>query len=155
MLDPQIRNWVVVPMVLIMVCVGMLRNNVMVLMKTEPDSDVSSVQQIQTLQRSQRTRSNRNFLMASTFEGRKKYFTDPERGILKTKGMKVSDSVTRLSRVFLRSQHTSSAAFLLPFSHWLVNIRRHSPFYIAPPHVTGPRRPTPPPPIRPRLPPTR
>ena len=89
-LDPSIRDWVVLPMVLVMVLIGLTRHYVQLLLKSKKAMDVDQVQQMQTVQRSQRVRQNGKFLSASAFDMRKHYFCASEKehgmkGILREK----------------------------------------------------------------------
>lgn len=71
MLDPKIRNWVLLPIVLIMVLVGIGRSMVQVLMKSGTKSDPEIVKHRQLLMRSGRLRSNGGYLTPRAFMMRK------------------------------------------------------------------------------------
>lgn len=89
-LDPSIRDWVVLPMVLVMVLIGLLRHYIQTLLKSKKPMDLTQVQQMSLLKRSQRLRTNAAFLMPSAFESRKAYLVakkdkDNHKGLLRFK----------------------------------------------------------------------
>ncbi len=70
-LDPNIRDWVVLPMVLLMILMGLTRNGVSVLLKSDDVSvDPSEIKNKQVLGRAIKLRSNGSCLRPSAFHVR-------------------------------------------------------------------------------------
>lgn len=87
-LDPAIRDWVVLPMVLVVVLVGMGRHYVQTLIKTTPvltEHDLTEIRCKQTLQQAARLRTHGQYLQHSAFQKRKTYFTKKKTGVLREK----------------------------------------------------------------------
>mmetsp|Transcript_4570 Transcript_4570/g.5293 ORF Transcript_4570/g.5293 Transcript_4570/m.5293 type:complete len:286 (+) Transcript_4570:181-1038(+) len=84
-LDPSIRNWVLLPIVYIMVLVGVGRSMAQQLMVSDNTSDIEIVKHRQLLMRSQRLRANGGFLTPRSFRMRKKYFNYKKDGKLRAK----------------------------------------------------------------------
>ena len=77
LLDPQIRDWVVLPMVMMLVLVGMGRHYVSELIKTDPiitSDTLDEMRHKQTLMRSARVRANGGFIPEESFNRRKSFF---------------------------------------------------------------------------------
>ncbi|KAJ8601255.1 hypothetical protein CTAYLR_003267 [Chrysophaeum taylorii] len=85
LLDPAIRDWVVLPMVAIMVLMGLCRHYAQQLLKSNQSLDPDEVRHKQTLMRCSRLRNRGQFLPASSFHARKAYFLTKETGILRQK----------------------------------------------------------------------
>jgi len=73
-LDPMIRDWVFVPIVLVMFLQGVLRQYVAVLLNEEKKPVVSMIQKTLLLRRSARLRANAAFIPPAAFRMRKSYF---------------------------------------------------------------------------------
>lgn len=87
-LDPAIRDWVVIPMVIMLVIVGMGRHYVGSLIKTEPiitESDLGELRYKQVAMQAARLRGNGKFLNENAFNKRKAYMTRKKTGILREK----------------------------------------------------------------------
>ncbi|KAH9116431.1 hypothetical protein AeMF1_009622 [Aphanomyces euteiches] len=89
-LDPSIRDWVVLPMILLFVAMSVARNYVSVLLKTEEVGALDEVRKIQTLRRASQLRMNCHYIQPSAFAMRKFYFTSSEKrdgvqGVLREK----------------------------------------------------------------------
>lgn|ERR1711920_64733 len=78
-LDPSIRDWVVLPMVLVMVLVGLVRHYATLLMKSTPKSELNTLKQMQTLKRAQMLRGNGKFVRTSSIAQRVKFFVASEK----------------------------------------------------------------------------
>lgn len=76
MLDPQIRDWVLLPLTLIMVFLGVGRHYAMKLMQTQRNAEKDTVRSQQRLGRSSMLRGNCVYLPRSAFYGRKAYYND-------------------------------------------------------------------------------
>eukprot|EP00965_Chrysotila_dentata_P246439 6207163-Pleurochrysis_carterae.AAC.1 len=84
-LDPAIRDWVLIPIVIIMFLVGLLRNNVMKMMRKEVPPNRTQVQHNNQLMRARRLRANSIYIPPSAFAARKHYFVAKDSGILMQK----------------------------------------------------------------------
>ncbi|GLE02467.1 hypothetical protein PINS_up011305 [Pythium insidiosum] len=74
-LDPSIRDWVVLPMVLIIGCSASLRHFITLLLKTEKIATIDELRPMNTVKRAQITRINSKFITADSFAMRRHYFT--------------------------------------------------------------------------------
>uniref|UniRef100_K3WAK6 ER membrane protein complex subunit 3 n=1 Tax=Globisporangium ultimum (strain ATCC 200006 / CBS 805.95 / DAOM BR144) TaxID=431595 RepID=K3WAK6_GLOUD len=74
-LDPSIRDWVVLPMVIIFGCSAMVRHYVTLLLKTEKIATVDEMRPMNTVKRAQMTRINSKFITNDAFAMRKHYYT--------------------------------------------------------------------------------
>jgi len=81
-LDPSIRNWVLIPIMIVMFFVSILRHYLTKLMHP-PDKkqDLKLIREKQALTRSRRLRTNGNVLPPSAFYHRKAFFNHPESGV--------------------------------------------------------------------------
>jgi len=84
-LDPAIRDWVLIPIVLIMFLMGILRSNVTKMLRKETTPDRAQVKQNNQLMRCRRLRANGHFLPANAYYARKNFFVNKEQGILMQK----------------------------------------------------------------------
>lgn len=84
-LDPQIRNWVLLPIIFIMVLVGIGRSLAQQLMKSSKDSDIDISKHRELLMRSQRLRKYGSLLRPASFAMRKNYFLAKKTGKLRAK----------------------------------------------------------------------
>mmetsp|Transcript_15865 Transcript_15865/g.48159 ORF Transcript_15865/g.48159 Transcript_15865/m.48159 type:complete len:253 (-) Transcript_15865:368-1126(-) len=84
-LDPSIRDWVLIPIFIIMFLMGLLRNNVTKMMKGAEPTKRETVQQNNTLMRSRRLRANAGWVPPAAFAARKHYFVEKEKGLLMQK----------------------------------------------------------------------
>mmetsp|Transcript_49755 Transcript_49755/g.113016 ORF Transcript_49755/g.113016 Transcript_49755/m.113016 type:complete len:307 (-) Transcript_49755:199-1119(-) len=86
-LDANIRDWVVLPMFVIMVFVNLLRHYVQMLLKSDKQIDPKEIRYKQTLTRSSYLRRNGAFLSEEAWKTRKAYFTNKESGVLNEQGL--------------------------------------------------------------------
>ncbi len=88
-LDTSIRDWVVLPMVLVVVLVGMGRHYVQQLLRSTPqlnsESHLQEVRNKQILSQAMRLRMNGSFLAPESFQTRKAYFIRKKTGLLREK----------------------------------------------------------------------
>ena len=85
MLDPSIRDWVLIPIVLIMFLMGILRNNVTKMMRKDVVPDEKQVKNNNQLMRARRLRANAAYIPHVSFTARKHYFCDKATGVLAQK----------------------------------------------------------------------
>jgi len=84
-LDPQIRDWVVLPMVAIMVLMGLARHYIQQLMKSDSMLDKEEIRFKQTLMRVNKLRQNGGYLSEKAFKMRKAFFNHADTGVLHEK----------------------------------------------------------------------
>jgi len=83
-LDPKIRDWVLIPIVVVMFLVAILRHNVTKLLRSDKKvTDLKGIRDAQILIRARRLRANANKIPVASFRMRKSYFNDKENGLLK------------------------------------------------------------------------
>lgn len=85
LLDPAIRDWVVLPMVALMVLMGLCRHHATQLLKSTQILDASEIEQKQILTRCGRLRHRGQFLPATSFQSRKSFFVAKDTGVLQQK----------------------------------------------------------------------
>ena len=91
-LDPQIRDWVLIPIMVVMFLVSILRHNITKLMRSEPKKgDLKNIQESQALLRARRLRTNANKIPLSAFNARKIYFNNKENGIFREREVAQTD----------------------------------------------------------------
>ena len=84
LLDPAIRDWVLVPIVVVMLFVGIFRHNITVLMKGEKKpGSAQSVADSQALMKSSLLRLHGEYIPRRSFYARKEFFNHPDRGFFK------------------------------------------------------------------------
>jgi len=84
-LDTQIRDWVLIPIVVVMFLVAIFRHHVTKLMRTERKADLKSIKEAQILLRSKRLRANYNKIPSNSFFIRKSFFNNKEIGLFREK----------------------------------------------------------------------
>ncbi|KAJ1426429.1 integral membrane protein DUF106-domain-containing protein [Ochromonadaceae sp. CCMP2298] len=88
LLDPSIRDWVVIPMVIMLVLVSVGRGYVSQLIKSNPvitENDLDEIRHKQVLQQVTRLRMNARFISDDAFNMRKSYMIRKKTGILREK----------------------------------------------------------------------
>jgi len=85
LLDVEIRNYVLVPILILMLLVTILRNEVMVLFHSTPTTDLKKIRESQILLRSRRLRAFGNRIPVDAFERRKAFFIHADQGLLTKK----------------------------------------------------------------------
>lgn len=88
LLDPSIRDWVVIPMVIMLVLVGIGRNYVSALIKSEPtisEDDFETIRHKQVISQASRLRMNGKYINDKAFHMRKAYFARKKTGVLREK----------------------------------------------------------------------
>lgn len=103
LLDPAIRDWVIIPMFVLLLLVGMGRHYVQILSKSDPKpgpipkkkddsplppgvvTDLGEVRYKQTVMRSAKLRTHNAYISTSAYELRKNHFLNKENGLLREK----------------------------------------------------------------------
>jgi len=81
--DPQIRDWVLIPLCWIVFLVNFIRHYATILLKAEPKLVKETVRGANLLRRSQLIRENAVFLPPTVLNERRQLFTHKEQGLLK------------------------------------------------------------------------
>ncbi|KAG8461242.1 hypothetical protein KFE25_002431 [Diacronema lutheri] len=85
-LDPAIRDWVFLPLIVIMFLVGILRHNATSLLRSDPKpGDKEQVKQSMALMRSRRLRANARYIPEEAYHARRHYFSHPTTGVFSQK----------------------------------------------------------------------
>nr|CAG4645730.1 EOG090X0B72 [Lynceus sp. MCZ IZ 141354] len=84
LLDPEIRTWVFLPIVLITFLVGVIRHYVSILISSQKKIELQQVQDSQALIRSRLLRENGKYIPKANFLMRKHFFNNDETGYFKT-----------------------------------------------------------------------
>ncbi|KAI9585526.1 ER membrane protein complex subunit 3 [Glossina fuscipes] len=84
LIDPNIRVWVFLPIVLIAFFIGILRHYVSTLISSQKKAEMLQVQDSQVMIRSRLLRENGWYLTAHSFAMRKNFFNNEENGYFKT-----------------------------------------------------------------------
>lgn len=82
-LDPAIRNWVVLPMFFITLFVGIGRHYVSQIIKSSDQTEVEVIRHRQTAMKAQRLRVASTFISEDSFQMRKNYLCQKETGLLR------------------------------------------------------------------------
>ena len=84
-MDSSIRDWVLLPIVTVMILVGLLRHYVTVMMKSEIKVEEKTVRQKFVLERSRLLRENASHIPERIFLARRVMFVKPDGGLLHEK----------------------------------------------------------------------
>mmetsp|Transcript_18003 Transcript_18003/g.38424 ORF Transcript_18003/g.38424 Transcript_18003/m.38424 type:complete len:262 (-) Transcript_18003:12-797(-) len=97
LLDTRIRDYVLLPIFLVVVLTSVLRSNLMTIFKSEPKIDVKEVKTSNMLNRCRVLRQNAFFLVERSFKSRKAYFIKKDVGVLVKSPPKAKDPMEALS----------------------------------------------------------
>ncbi|ERN18310.1 hypothetical protein AMTR_s00055p00182870 [Amborella trichopoda] len=81
-LDSAIRDWVLIPLSLVMVLIGILRHFVTKLMRSSQPPDIKILKENQVVMRARNLRTCANLIPAKSFRSRRVYFSNEENGLL-------------------------------------------------------------------------
>lgn len=84
LLDPDIRVWVFLPIVVITFLVGIVRHYVSILLATQKRAELQQLQDSQVMIRARLLRENGHYLPRSSFLMRRHFFNNEENGYFKT-----------------------------------------------------------------------
>ncbi|KAJ1462925.1 integral membrane protein DUF106-domain-containing protein [Pelagophyceae sp. CCMP2097] len=118
LLDPAIRDWVVLPMVAIMVLMGLCRHYALILLKSNTKMDAAEMQQRQVLMRAARIRTRgkrprQNLLPAESFHARRSYLCAKESGVLCVK-VKKSGNNPMMNPLGMVDQMKGNMVYMVP-----------------------------------------
>jgi len=80
LLDPSIRNWGVLPILVFVLCINLLRVYLTHLGKSNKAPELDDLRRRQTLARADRLRAHGNYIHQRGFNARKAWFVDKEKG---------------------------------------------------------------------------
>ncbi|KAJ8668188.1 hypothetical protein QAD02_009851 [Eretmocerus hayati] len=84
LLDPNIRGWVFLPIVVITFLVGIIRHYVSILLSSQKKVELLQVQDSQVMIRSRLLRENGQYIPKAAFLARRHFFNNEETGYFKT-----------------------------------------------------------------------
>lgn len=96
LLDSNIRDFVLIPVFLVVVLTSMMRTNIMQLFKPEPTVDMKEVKQNNMLSRCKTLRAHAQYLNEKAFNTRKAFFVKPDKGVLVKSPPKPKDPMEAL-----------------------------------------------------------
>lgn len=79
-LDPQIRDWVLLPLTLVMILIGVLRHFIAKAMKSEPKVEAKAIKEGQIVLRARALRAGGGAIPERSFDMRRHYFCNEVRG---------------------------------------------------------------------------
>eukprot|EP01134_Creolimax_fragrantissima_P001347 CFRG1347T1 len=82
-LDPNIRDWVFIPLVVVMLAVGILRANIAKLMASDKVPKKQDIIDNGNLQRARFLKGNGHLISKASFQMRKNYFNDESKGFFR------------------------------------------------------------------------
>ncbi|KRY90171.1 ER membrane protein complex subunit 3, partial [Trichinella pseudospiralis] len=97
LLDPSIRTWVFVPIVLFTFLIGVVRHYLAILIHTKKEIGLQQIQDSHALVRSRLLRENGRYLSKHSFLMRKQFFNDEETGYFKVAQQRQSPVVNPMS----------------------------------------------------------
>lgn len=84
-LDPEIRNWVLLPLFIIMVFKGIAQHYMQQLLRSNKPAPVDRVKHTNILMRAGRVRQNAAYIPYSAFQSRKAFYNEKKVGVLRQK----------------------------------------------------------------------
>uniref|UniRef100_A0A6B2EIL9 ER membrane protein complex subunit 3 n=1 Tax=Phlebotomus kandelakii TaxID=1109342 RepID=A0A6B2EIL9_9DIPT len=84
LIDPHIRGWVFLPIVVITFLVGIIRHYVSMLISSQKKVELTQIQDSQAMIRARLLRENGKYLTSQAFAMRRHYFNNEETGYFKT-----------------------------------------------------------------------
>lgn len=96
LLDPDIRMWVILPIVLITLMFGLVRHHITILLKNDKAPEMEQLKDTQALLRSKHLRDNAGCIPKESFLMRKHFFNDQEVGYFKTEKRAASNPLSAM-----------------------------------------------------------
>jgi len=97
LLDPKIREYVLIPIFVVVVLTSMMRSSLMSIFKSDPKINIKEVKTNNMLQRCRTLRAHAQFLSEKAFNSRKAYFVKADKGVLVKNPPKPKDPMEALS----------------------------------------------------------
>jgi len=83
-LDPSIRCWVFIPIILVTFLIGLIRHYVSIILSSSKPVDLLQVQDSQAIIRTRMLRENGKYLPSTSYQMRRHFFNDADKGYFKT-----------------------------------------------------------------------
>lgn len=93
LLDPHIRGWVFLPIVVITFLVGIVRHFISILLTSQKKIEILQIQDSQVIIRARVLRENAKYIPKNSFLMRRQYFNNEESGYLTQKRQPVSQNI--------------------------------------------------------------
>merc|ERR1711916_387796 len=113
-LDPQIRDWVVIPIVVMMLFITLLRHYVMSVVKSTPEATLQQVADTHLLSRSRFVEANGHWLPRSAFERRRQFFIAEGVGVFNVEREEVNALDALQNNPMMQNMMTSQMAVVVP-----------------------------------------
>merc|ERR1711916_323103 len=113
-LDPQIRDWVVIPIVVMMLFITLLRHYVMSVVKSTPEATLQQVADTHLLSRSRFVQANGHWLPRSAFERRRQFFIAEGVGVFNVEREEVNALDALQNNPMMQNMMTSQMAVVVP-----------------------------------------
>mmetsp|Transcript_93974 Transcript_93974/g.186336 ORF Transcript_93974/g.186336 Transcript_93974/m.186336 type:complete len:259 (+) Transcript_93974:58-834(+) len=97
LLDPRIRDYVLLPIFLVVVLMSALRSNIMTIFKSDPKVDLKEVKTNNMLNRCRMLRASAHILCERSYKCRRAYFVKKDAGVLVKSPPKAKDPMEALS----------------------------------------------------------
>eukprot|EP00928_Gymnodinium_smaydae_P010799 TRINITY_DN1406_c1_g1_i1.p1 TRINITY_DN1406_c1_g1~~TRINITY_DN1406_c1_g1_i1.p1 ORF type:complete len:289 (-),score=75.66 TRINITY_DN1406_c1_g1_i1:66-848(-) len=97
LLDEKIRDFVLLPIFVVVVLMSVLRSNLLMIFKSEPKVEMKDVKHNNLLGRCRGLRAHAHFLSEKAFKTRKAYFVKKDQGVLVKNPPKAKDPMEMLS----------------------------------------------------------
>lgn len=97
LLDVNIRDYVLIPIFVVVVLMSMMRTNLLAIFKADTKIDMKEVKTNNMLSRCRMLRAHSQFLSEKSFNTRKAYFVKPDKGVLVKAPPKPKDPMEALS----------------------------------------------------------
>ncbi|KAK0402812.1 hypothetical protein QR680_016550 [Steinernema hermaphroditum] len=112
-LDPAIRTWVFLPIVVIVFTVSIIRHYAVLLFRGETKATIEKIQENQYLTKSRLLRANGHLLPGKSFQMRQKFHTDEESGFIASRRQAPKENVS-MSPDMLSQQLTGQLLNTIP-----------------------------------------
>merc|ERR1712065_117894 len=113
-LDPQIRDWVVIPIVVMLLFITLLRHYVMSVVKSTPEATLQQVADTHLLSRSRFVEANGHWLPRSAFERRRQFFIAEGVGVFNVEREEVNALDALQNNPMMQNMMTSQMAVVVP-----------------------------------------
>jgi len=113
-LDPRIRDWVLIPIVFIMTIIGLLRHYITLYLRSTPISKLENVRDKQLLLRAKNLKANHDWIPRTSFYRRKRFFNHKTDGKLKETREKINPMEAMANNPMMSNMMMSNAAMVIP-----------------------------------------
>ena len=114
MLDPAIRNWVLIPLGFIMFLVGLLREKITKILRKDSPPNPQMMLHNNQLMRARRLRANAAYIPHSSFVARRHYFLSKDSGVLMQKMEAVNPMAAMQDPNMMMNMMQGNMAMMVP-----------------------------------------